>query len=254
MKQKLIYFILAGLLEVIYGYVYADSEHYEVEYFKDPDIYVYSPKEIEADSIYPVLYLIHGQSQTPLVWEQMGLTQVLNELYESGEIIPFYIVLAHDVNCFDDMYQSGFYRHFVKEIMPFVEELFPVDTSGDNTAIGGISHGAQWAQFIGLNEYGRFGSIGLHSPANPFFSRTNLYRIIQENKESPKLRIRIDIGAEDVYVYDGSKISQQLVEIIYPHEFVLGQGGHDLEYWSKNLPEYLKWYSEGFCIRKLEYI
>ena len=251
MNRKAVFFIVAGLLTVIHGLVFSNSDHYEVEYFKDPDIYVYSPKTIDDEVIYPVLYLIHGQSQQPTVWEDMGLTSVLNSLYESDEIIPFFIVLAHDVNYLENMLESGFYDHFVKEIMPFVEENFPVDTAGENTAIGGISHGAQWAQLIGFREFGRFGSIGLHSPANPFYSESTLYSIIRDHPDIPTLRIRIDIGSSDSYARIGSELSQQLVELFYPHEYIMSPGGHDLEYWSRNLPDYLKWYSAGFRLKKL---
>ena len=62
------------------------------------------------------------------------------------------------------------------------------------------------------------------------------------------LRIRIDIGNNDNAMRIGYEFSQQLTELFYPHEFILGNGGHDVDYWGKYLPDYLRWYSEGFRI------
>ena len=134
--------------------------------------------------------------------------------------------------------------------MPFVEENFPVDTAPDNTAVGGISRGAQWAQYFAFENYGRFGSVGVHSPANAFYSLPKIYGIIRDHPDIPALRVRIDIGNQDNAIRIGSEFSEQLLKLFYPHELVIGDGGHDLDYWKNYLPDYLKWYSDGFRIKQ----
>ena len=62
----------------------------------------------------------------------------------------------------------------------------------------------------------------------------------------PQIDIRIDIGNADNGMRIGQELSKQLTDLFYPHEFVLGVGGHDVEYWGANIRTYLKWYSAEF--------
>ena len=222
------------------------EDFFTVEKIDDPDIIVCAPMNIEPDTEYPVLYLIHGRWQQPSIWEDIGLSEALEELYSAEEIIPFYIVLPHDDNYLEDMYESGFYDEFINEVMPYVEAHYPVSTDPKRTAVGGISRGAQWAQFFAFGEYGRFGVVGVHSPANPFYSFPKIYGIIRDNPDVPQIDIRIDIGNADNGMKIGQEFSKQLTDLFYPHEFVLGVGGHDVEYWGANIRTYLKWYSAEF--------
>ena len=244
MKTIRIIFLII-LFVLICSPVHAE-EFFQIEKVDDPDIIVYKPAQIEEGKKYPVLYLIHGRWQQPSIWDEIGLTETLEHLYESGQIVPFFIVLPHDVAYLEDMYESKFHEVFLNEIIPYTEKTYPVDLSPAKTAIGGISRGAQWAQYFSFEEYGRFGHVGVHSPANAFYSLPKIYGIIRDNPDVPQLRIRIDIGNHDNAVRIGAEFSQQLLDLFYPHEFVLGEGGHDVEYWKENLPVYLKWYSEGF--------
>ena len=224
----------------------AANDFFSIDEVNDPDIIVYRPLQIEEDKKYPVLYLIHGRWQQPSIWDEIGLADTLETLYREGQIIPFFIVLPHDVAYLEDMYESVFYEEFINGVMPYMEENYPIDTDPVKTAIGGISRGAQWAQYFAFMEYGRFRHVGVHSPANPFYSLPKIYGIIRDHPDVPQLHIRIDIGNADNAVRIGAEFSDQLTELFYPHEFVLGSGGHDVEYWKENLPVYLKWYSDGF--------
>ncbi|MBQ6343289.1 MAG: hypothetical protein IJI41_09220 [Anaerolineaceae bacterium] len=246
MSKNAILLYVIGLVLFCCRITAADDTYFSVTYYEEQDIYVYAPASIKSGKEYPVLYLIHGQGQEPYIWEEIGLSETLSELYESDEIIPCFIVLLHDAAYLEDMYESNFYDDFVTRVMPFVDENFPVSKDPNLTAIGGISRGAQWTQYIAFGEYGRFKHIGIHSPANPFFSLPKIYRIICDHPDVPNLRIRIDIGNADIYIISGSEVSSQLLKLYYPHEFVLGVGGHDTDYWSDNLAVYLKWYAEGF--------
>ena len=245
MKKLLIIFYFLFMFASIW-YPVGAVDYFAVDEIEDPDIIIYRPLSIEENKKYPVLYLIHGRWQQPSIWEEIGLSETLTELYENEEIIPFYIVLPHDVAYLEEMYDSAFYEDFINNVMPYVEANYPVSTDPMKTAIGGISRGAQWAQYLAFEFYGRFAHVGVHSPANAFYSLPKIYGIIRDHTDIPKLRIRIDIGNADNAVRVGAEFSSQLLELFYPHEFVLGIGGHDVDYWRENLPVYLKWYSEGF--------
>ena len=55
------------------------EDFFTVEKIDDPDIIVYAPANIEPDTEYPVLYLIHGRWQQPSIWEDIGLSAALEE-------------------------------------------------------------------------------------------------------------------------------------------------------------------------------
>ena len=246
MAVRYLIILVMLILTAVSGPVFAE-DYFEIEKVEDPDIYVYKPVPVVEGETYPVLYLIHGRWQQPTIWEdEIGLSDALEQLYKNNEIVPFYIILPHDVAYLEDMYASSFHERFLNEIVPYVEENYPVDKAPEKTAIGGISRGAQWAQYIAFEEYGRYRHVGVHSPANAFYSLPKIYGIIRDHPDVPQLRIRIDIGNGDNAVRIGAEFSKQLLDLFYPHEFVLGSGGHDAEYWKKNMPVYLKWYSDGF--------
>lgn len=224
----------------------ASAEQYTVLNITTPtEMIIYQPPLVEGE-VYPVLYLFHGQWQHPDIWEDIGVLDTLDSLLDAGEIVPFYVVMPREVAYMQDMYESEFYDLFLETVMPFVEANYPVSTDRDLTAVGGVSRGSLWAQFFAFTQYGRFGNVGVHSPPNAFFSTPKIYRLIQDAPETPYLRIRIDIGNNDYQVRTGQGLSDQLTELFYPHEFHLGVGGHDVEYWSANIRDYLLWYSEGF--------
>ena len=244
--KKIHLFVLCFILLAAICNTAAANNFFIADEIEDPDVIVYHPVQLEEGKKYPVLYLIHGRWQQPSIWEEIGLSETLEELYRTEQIVPFFIILPHDVAYLEDMYESGFYQHFNEEVVPYIETHYPIDTDPQKTAIGGISRGAQWAQYIAFEEYGRYAHVGVHSPANPFYSLPKIYGIIRDHPDVPALRIRIDIGNSDNAVRIGAEFSQQLTELFYPHEFILGCGGHEADYWKENLPAYLKWYSEGF--------
>ena len=69
------------LVFVLWDAAMANDEYFRVDYYEDPDIYVYSPAVIEENALYPVLYLIHGRWQDASIWEEIGLSEVLDSLY-----------------------------------------------------------------------------------------------------------------------------------------------------------------------------
>lgn len=222
------------------------EDAYRMEYAEEADVFVYEPKAAEPGKDYPVLYLFHGKWQQPSIWEDIGLLDALNELSADGEIEPFYVIVPHDKNYMVDLYEDAFYDEFLNVVMPYVEENYPVSTEREKTALGGVSRGALWAQYFAFAVYGRFGHIGVHSPPNAFFSLPKLYGILRDNPEVEKVNIRIDIGNADNGMRIGQEFSKELTDLFYPHEFVLGVGGHDVDYWHANIKTYLRWYNERF--------
>ena len=225
----------------------AETPHYLSLAYEHPlPFIVYFPAGIDADDRLPVLYLLHGQSQSEMLWEDMRILPKLNSLLASGDIEPMIVVCPRESRYLEDMSKSLFPGQLMDELLPLIESVFPVDTRRGARAIGGISRGALWAEMLAYRNYDMFGILGLHSLPDPFFSYPTTYRFWQDNIDLPFMKIRMDIGISDPYVSGAFEFSEQLTTMRFPHIFILDEGNHDITYWEKHLSEYLTWYSAQF--------
>ena len=225
----------------------AEGPHYLSLASEDPlPFIVYFPAGIEADDSLPVLYLLHGQGQSELLWDDMAILPKLNSLLAAGEIEPMIIVCPREIKYLEDMSGSLFPEQLMEELLPLIEAVFPVDTERGARAIGGISRGALWAEMLAFRNYDMFGVLGLHSLPDPYFSYPTTYRFVKDNADLPFTKIRMDIGISDPYVSGAFEFSDQLTTMRFPHIFILDEGNHDITYWEKHLSEYLIWYSAQF--------
>ena len=132
---------------------------------------VYIPENIEARSELPVLFVTDG----PGYIRQGHMTEVLDKLIGNGEIEPVIAVFV-DARDPDDLktnrrtYQFlcniDYLRFYEQELIPSIEQAWPVGRTRDHRGILGLSFGATNAACFGLLGYETFSDIGMHSPAN----------------------------------------------------------------------------------------
>lgn len=208
---------------------------------------VYTPPcyDPTADPGYPVLYLLHGQSSNDDQWERLGVPQTADRLISAGELAPFIVVMSQEYYYLQDMTTSAYPRALVKEVLPWVEANFAACAESACRAIGGLSRGATWAAWVGYESWPLFGAIGLHSL--PTASIGNLrYTWLPAIPEDQRPRLYLDIGVKDPYYPYAVEFENYLVEARVPHQWHLNSGGHDEEYWSAHVEEYLRWYAAGW--------
>ncbi len=200
----------------------------------------------EGEQRFPVLYLLHGQSQNETIWGTMGLFDLADRLIADGTIQPLIIVTPREENYLGVIQDSAFGQKILNELIPLVDERFPTINERSSRAIGGISRGAVWAQYLCFKNYEVFAVLGQHSLPSQVVSSPLIYRQRETYRESlPEIQIRIDSGENDPYL-DGARIlSAQLASLNYPHTFVINPGGHNVDYWTENLEQYLIWYSQS---------
>jgi enterochelin esterase family protein len=130
---------------------------------------------------YPVLYLLHGWSDTEYAWTEEGHADaILDRLLADGKVVPMIVVMPLGYGDFDFV-MHGFkawrepasvsdnvdlYRKMLlTEIIPAVEHDYDTAPGRDNRAIAGLSMGGLESLTIGLSHTDQFAWVGGMSSA-----------------------------------------------------------------------------------------
>jgi enterochelin esterase-like enzyme len=141
------------------------------------DYYVYTPPgyDANANTAYPVLYLLHGYSDGSDGWLSAGKANfILDSVIDSGQAKPMIVVMtlgygnmavlkpgrtpalsAQSVELYQKM--------LLTEVMPKVEAEYHVAKDREHRAIAGLSMGGQESLITGLNHTDLFAWIGTFS-------------------------------------------------------------------------------------------
>jgi enterochelin esterase family protein len=132
---------------------------------------------------YPVLYLMHGYTDTEEGWTRAGKADLmLDRMIADGKIVPMIVVMprgygdfdivSHGHNAFGDPAIGRrniqlFTRTVIDEIIPAVERDYNVAKGRDNRAVAGLSMGGQESLFLGLTHPELFAWVGAMSAGLP---------------------------------------------------------------------------------------
>jgi len=126
---------------------------------------VYTPPgfELHGKKKYPVLYLIHGGSDTEETWTKVGRANLIaDNLIAKGKAKPMIIVMPYGNVRPKPM--ADFTNDVVKDIIPFIEANYPTITASNGRAIAGFSVGGGQTLNIGLTNTDKFAYICSYAP------------------------------------------------------------------------------------------
>jgi enterochelin esterase-like enzyme len=199
----------------------------------------------EPGVVYPVLYLIHGQSYTDDQWERLGVSEIADTLIASGELPPFLIVMPRDRR-WSEPAEDLFGRAVVEALIPWIDEQYATQPDRAWRAIGGLSRGGAWALHLGLSQWELFGAIGMHSG---FAFHSDIPYIKQWLDAIPIdqiPRFYLDVGDHDrpPILESATWFESLLTQRGIAHQWRLFSGYHDEIYWAGHAEEYLRWYAQ----------
>jgi enterochelin esterase-like enzyme len=144
---------------------------------------VYTPPGYDAkrEGGYPVLYLLHGWSDTEYAWADSGHADlILDRMLAGGKVVPMIVVMPLGYGDLDfvtagfsvwnkyervsenvDLYS----KMLLTEIVPAVEREYNTAPGRENRAIAGLSMGGLESLVIGLNHTDEFAWVGGMSSA-----------------------------------------------------------------------------------------
>ena len=208
---------------------------------------VYLPPDFSKDKKYPVLYLLHGIGGDEKEWLIQGQPQViLDNLYAENKIVPMIVVLPNGRAMKDDRATGNifdkdkveafatFEKDLLNDLVPSIEEKFPVIKDSEHRAIAGLSMGGGQSLNFGLGNLDKFAWVGGFSSA----PNTKVPEQLLPNPEDAKKKLKllwISCGDKDDLISFSSRTHDYLLKNNVNHIYFIEPGYHDFKVWKNDL-------------------
>jgi enterochelin esterase-like enzyme len=208
---------------------------------------IYTPPGYSEENRYPVLYLLHGIGGDEYEWLDNAQPQViLDNLYAENRLEPMIVVMPNGRAMEDDrnignpfdseriQAFADFEQDLLNDLIPFIEERYPVYSDRENRALAGLSMGGGQALNFGLGNTDHFAWIGGFSSAPNTRDPEELLPNPREAKDYVKL-LWLSCGDEDNLIHITQRTHDYLSEHDVPHIYYIQPGGHDFNVWKNDL-------------------
>jgi enterochelin esterase family protein len=220
------------------------------------DFYVYTPPNYDpkAKKKYPVLYLLHGFSDSADGWSAVGRANlILDNLIAQGKAKPMLIVMplgygapeivSHGFGAFAltelrDANFSKFTQALLTEVIPQVESSYHIDKDRNARAIAGLSMGGAESLLTGLNHLDQFAWVGAFSSGGlPEEFETRFPNL--DSKANARLHVLwVACGTDDGLITINRKFRNWLKAKNVNHTDIETPGAHTWMVWRRNLAEF----------------
>ncbi len=230
------------------------------------------------DKKFPVLYLLHGLTDTHTAWRDKGdVQEIASKIFASGKASEMVIVMpdagtAYDgyFNCEGWLYEDFFFQEFI----PHIEGKFRVIGDRQHRAIAGLSMGGGGATWYAMNHSDMFSSAYAMSALmgmvenswisqNPTDRREIFMRSVIENSNISyvknatdsqregiaSVRWFIDVGDDDFLFDNNMEFVKEMRLRRIPYQLRVRDGGHTWKYWQEALWIALPFISDGFGVK-----
>lgn len=216
-------------------------------YYTSPElgtrpVVIYTPPGYDKDAKtkYPVLYLLHGTTDTEETWTKVGRANIiLDNLIAQGKAKPMIIVMPYGRAYPVISKSSGslrnwenlqeFKKDFLNYLVPFVESNYRVRADKDNRAIAGFSGGGGETLYLGLNNPELSSWVCGFAPGmlKDEFDRNNSFAFADPARTNQRLKLFwIGVGREDGLYPVIAEYLKVLDEKGIKHETLITDGGH----------------------------
>jgi S-formylglutathione hydrolase FrmB len=230
---------------------------------------------------YPILYFFHGLGDNEQIFVHAGGFNLVQDLWERGQIGEFLIVTPNADATFYINSRDGNVRYedfLVQEFLPGIEARYRTRPGRANRGVAGVSMGGYGALHLAFRHPQLFSAASAHSPAiidklpaftAPTAAGGTRSRVLGATFGSPPdqvfwdhnspltlarttnfsgLKIYFDCGDQDDFGFEsGSKsLDKILTKRNIPHEAHIYPGRHDWQYFAEHLPASLEFHSRLF--------
>ena len=169
---------------------------------------VYTPPGFDPNGKikYPVLYLIHGGSDTEETWIKVGHANLIaDNLIAQKKAVPMIIVMPYGNVRPKPM--ADFTKDVINDIIPFIESNYPVLMDRKDRAVAGFSVGGGQTLNIGLTNTDKFAYICSYAPftATEEFQKNFTNWSPDAGKFNKQVKLfTISVGTDD-FLYESVK-------------------------------------------------
>ena len=227
------------------------TTHVGLHYPNDQTAYVvYTPPGYDAKKKggYPVLYLLHGYTDTEDGWTLTGKANLmLDHMLAQGKIVPMIVVMPRGYGDFDSVSHGRnpaanamgqqnielFEKTLTDEVIPAVEREYNAAKGREHRAVIGLSMGGMESVTAGLEHPDLFAWVGGMSAALPKDLDAR-YPTIDATKEKLKL-LWIACGTDDRLITANRAFVAWARTKGLPVSSVETPGAHTFVVWRQNL-------------------
>jgi enterochelin esterase-like enzyme len=217
------------------------------------DFYVYTPPGFDPRSKrkYPVLYLLHGYSDSADGWTAVGMANlILDNLIAQGKVKPMIIVMPLGYGTPEmiklkqaswnhpDVRQlnfDNFRKSLLTEVKPMVESAYPVSTKRNDRAIAGLSMGGSESLLTGLNNLDKFAYVGSFSAGGLDDNFAVDFPQLDAKQASQLSVLWIACGTSDTLIEPNREFKAWLKSKDVPFTNIETPGAHTWMVWRRNL-------------------
>ena len=233
---------------------------------------------------YPVLYLLHGATDTFMAWPERGdMQRIADETLKAKDVRKMIIVMPDasgkgERNAGKDM---GYFNvegwayedFFFKEFIPYIDATYRTIAAKEGRAISGLSMGgggatvyAQHHPELFAASYSTSGLLDLYDrivqKRRPYYDITWLWSVELTSpvdylrRATPEIveqlrtvRWMLDCGDDDFLVETNLNYFAEMKRVKVPVEFRIRDGKHNWAFWQESLPQILRF---SFPVEKID--
>lgn len=220
-----------------------------VHTFPHPDsgrtrtVHVYTPAGFTTSSRLPVLYLLHGSSDSDRDWLALGQAgQLLERAVRADTAAPMLLVMPDghphpslDVSTRDENLRL-LQRELVEVVAPLVERHYHPAPGVARRAVVGASMGGAQALHLAARAPSLFGTVvGLSAPPDVPGGDTLSAAWRRRPTAAPPVAVRLLCGADDALLDEARQALTALQSLGASVEWTETAGGHDWSTWRNHL-------------------
>ena len=221
----------------------------------------------ESENMYPVIYLLHGYSDSYTGWTtKASVVPSLADRHQVIVVMPdggynsWYIDSPIDP---DSQYET----HVAEEVVTFVDENYRSISDRSGRAITGLSMGGHGGLFLGIRHQDTFGAAGSMSGGVDLTYDIHAWEIAQKlgpYRQNPErwdslsvinmvhriqpgeLAIIVDCGIDDFFFEINRNLHRKLLKEGIPHDYIERPGRHNWVYWDNAVQYQFLFFSNFF--------
>jgi S-formylglutathione hydrolase FrmB len=241
------------------------------------------PPSYDADKTrrFPILYFFHGLGDNEQMFIHAGGFNLVQDLWERGQIGEFLIVTPNADATFYINSRDGKVRYedfLVQEFLPGIETRYRTRPGRANRGVAGVSMGGYGALHLAFRHPQLFSAVSAHSPAiidklpaftaptsggsmrsrvlgatfgsppDPAFWDHNSPLTLARSANLAGVKVYFDCGDQDDFGFESgaTALDKILASRHIPHEAHIYPGRHDWQYFAEHLPASLEFHSRFF--------